>query len=639
MHKGLQLKINVTQGGNTEERILDLKQKSPGDWLQFEPYKKYDITVGTRNRMEGYIGFKGLLSAPVQGNFSFWVRSYETDGVETRPLPWNIVGYSETGATGPFTSTPPEWLQVFKSNGNGVSNPTNWEALPMSISDQTYIITPNPRIAALQNKSEVGSQTEPIDLSRVPVGNSPFFSIADNATASTYEGNPMNTANCYVVTRPGWYKIPVVYGNAIKGTDSEKERANTEAYNSSVSYPNNFNFLKPFIRHDGQDITDPWIKNNSGINLNSGIAELVWQDQPNLVQNIQLLQPDQKYIVFHVSQANIHEGNAVIALKNSATGDIVWSWHLWVTASNMKSINVKNNKAKAPSRPGQDNFNFLSENLGACYDGNNQAITYFEKNAYLKISNGRKTAVMHINRRAVIVNGISYNCTYYQWGRKDPMLPSNGTDNNKIWYNKDGGQSNVLLILNWVAIGGIDPGKEVILSTIKKPHAFYPFPGMDDTYYNLWNAYGVMSIQSNNINSAEFRPTIKTVYDPCPPGFCLPPNGAFTGFTKTGEEPSTSLDVYISGSFDKGWHFRTVLKGEPDAAIDPTIFFPASGCRRNKSGDLTSVGSYGYYWSSIPPAQTSLFKRGCMMLLNGGIVYPLSCENRGSGFVVRPVKE
>ncbi|MGP1393163.1 MAG: hypothetical protein ACTTK1_04260, partial [Candidatus Cryptobacteroides sp.] len=291
MHKGLQLKINVTQGGNTEDRILYLEKKhttpfTPAEQLEFEPYKKYDINVGVGKRWTYHleVSSSSIVMPYSGGTLSGWVRSYKIDGGPTNPAPWWVEGYSEIGATGPFTATKPGWLTNFTPNGNGVASPSGTEPFTANISAQTLTITTDARTTALRSKDEVGSKADPIDLSKVPVENAPYFLIGDGASASIYKDNPMNTANCYVVTRPGWYKIPVVYGNAIKGTASDKERANTEAYNPSVSHPNNF--LKPFIRHDGNAITAPWIKDNSGINLNSGVAELLWQDQPNLVQNI-----------------------------------------------------------------------------------------------------------------------------------------------------------------------------------------------------------------------------------------------------------------------------------------------------------------------------------------------------------------
>ena len=313
MHKGLQLKINVTQGGNTEDRILYLDKKqtdpfTPSEQLEFEPYKKYDINVGIRNKMEYHleVSSSSIVMPYSGGTLSGWVRSYKTDGSTPEPAPWRVEGYSETGSTGPFASTPPTWLTGFTPNGNGVASSLGTEMFTASVYS-TFTVSTDPRTTALRGKSEVGTQSDPIDLSKVPLEASPLFLILDNATASTYEGNQMNTANCYVVTRPGWYKIPVVYGNAIKNSI-----ANTSAYTSSAP---GVNVLQNFIRHDGNAITKPWIKDN-GINLNNGVAELVWKDQKDLVHNIQLLQPEQKYIVFHVSQATIHEGNAVIALCN-----------------------------------------------------------------------------------------------------------------------------------------------------------------------------------------------------------------------------------------------------------------------------------------------------------------------------------
>ena len=632
MHKGLQLKVNLAKGSEpAEDRILYLDKKqttpfAPAEQLAFEPYKQYDINVGIRNKMEYHIQVSSpSTGAPYTGgSLSGWVRSYKTDGGPTNPASWWVEGYSETGATGPFTPTPPGWLTNFTPNGNGVASSSGTETVTASVSAQTATIIPNARTTALRGKSEVGTNSDPIDLSKVPAGTSPFFSIANGATASTYTGNPMNTANCYVVTRPGWYKIPVVYGNAIKNNGD-----NQNSYKPSGS---GNNFLTNFIRHDGNAITKPWIKDN-GISLNTGVAELLWQDQPNLVQNI-ALQSDKKYIVFHVSQSTIHEGNAVIALKESATGDIVWSWHIWVCGSNdLRLINVKNNKAKAPtSKPGRDNFDFLSENLGAC-DDRGEAITYPESKVWVKISNGRKTEVIKIIRVAGSTTTPGYNSPYYQWGRKDPMLPSDGTasNQNKFWFDKDGTNKNNLMTANWSSDGSVSGANAEIANTIKNPHIFNINTRMDNLYYNLWDA-NCNETGSGGITTARFEPVTKSVYDPCPPGFCLPPNGAFTGFTRSGNNSNTSSEWNVSGSFNKGWNFRTVLKGESGGT---TIFFPASGYRSYDSGVLHDVGGEGDHWSSVP-FYTNFggglhFFSGYVSMLDGNL--------RSYGFVLCPVLE
>ncbi|MGP1392906.1 MAG: hypothetical protein ACTTK1_02945, partial [Candidatus Cryptobacteroides sp.] len=632
MHKGLQLKINVTQGGNTEDRILYLEKKqtnsyAPADQLEFEPYKKYDINVGIGNRWTYHLEATDISVAYNGGPGSSQLKSYKTDGVTTNSASWWVEGYSETGSTGPFTTTPPAWLTGITPHGNGVSNPTVSEPVTASVSAQTPTVTLNARTTALRGKSEVGTQSEPIDLSRVPVGNFLFFSIADGATASTYAGNPMNTANCYVVTRPGWYKIPVVYGNAIKNNI-----ANISAYTSSASGGNVF---QNFIRHDRNAITDPWIKANSGINLNNGVAELLWQDSPFLVQDIQL-ESNKKFIVFHVSQANIHEGNAVIALKSSASGDIVWSWHIWVYGGDdLMSINVKNNKAKSGGRPGEEYFNFLSENLGACYDSG-ESMVYPESNVWVKISNGRKTNVIKITRTAgpYFTTAAEYNSPYYQWGRKDPMLPSDGTNNNKFWYDKVGTISNDFPTDIWDSDGSASQANAEIANTIKNPQTFNTSPSMDNLYYNLWDTK-CNETSGGDITTARFESVTKSVYDPCPPGFCLPPNGAFTGFTESGNNSSNSSEWNVSGSFDKGWLFNTTLISEPPSDI---IFFPASGFRMDSNnGVVFFVSSGGSYSASNPFSSFPMYV--CYLSFHTYDVLTLAKNSRAFGCALRPVAE
>ncbi|MGP1393720.1 MAG: hypothetical protein ACTTK1_07140, partial [Candidatus Cryptobacteroides sp.] len=606
---------------------------TPAEQLEFEPYKKYDINVGIRNKMEYHleVGPPYTYDNYLRGYIApKLVRSYKTDGSTIYPASWWVEGYSESGENGPFTSTKPAWLNDFTQHGNGVNNPTAYENIIINVSDQTPTITSNARTTALRGKSEVGTNSAPIDLSKVPVGTSPFFSIQDGATASTFNSNPMNTANCYVVTRPGWYKIPVVYGNAYKNG-----APNTSAYTSSESGEH---VLNPFIRHDENSITAPWIKDN--INLDSGVAELVWQDQPNLVQNIQL-QSDKKYIVFYVSQATIHEGNAVITLKESASGDIVWSWHIWVYGGDdLKTINVKNNKGKSGGRPGQDNFDFLSENLGSCYDGD--ITSYPESKVWVKISNGRKTEVIKITRLGRVLLASYYNVSYYQWGRKDPMLSGRvgSIYNSKVWYDNSGVSNSNFPIYTWSSSGSVVQAKNEIANTIKHPNAFNRYQGMDYRYYNLWDTKCNETGGYRNITAAIFEAATKSVYDPCPPGFCLPPNGAFTGFTRSGNLASQSSEFNIAYYvFHEGYYFHTVLiEMQSWGSSYESIFFPVSGYRHYNGmgvGFCTNMKMDGYYWSS----SSYNMHKGDYLLFFDGNVRPLEVNDRSFGYAVRPVAE
>jgi hypothetical protein len=103
------------------------------------------------------------------------------------------------------------------------------------------------------------------------------------------------TANCYVITAPGSYKIPVVKGNS---NESAGVRAKTklvwETYNNA------------------EDVT-----------RNSVIAAVDWDDDDN-------------YVYFK-TPASLLPGNALIAAVD-ADDNILWSWHIWIPSSSIEDL-------------------------------------------------------------------------------------------------------------------------------------------------------------------------------------------------------------------------------------------------------------------------------------------------------------
>ena len=129
--------------------------------------------------------------------------------------------------------------------------------------------------------------------------------------AGNLRQNGRSTANCYMVHTAGNYKLPLVYGNAIKNGAT-----NAAAY-TGVSGQ-----LETFPRHDGSAITAPWIKDN-GITV--ATAELLWQDAEGLITAVGI---SGDYLTLTVGKnAAAQEGNAVVAAKDGE-GNIVWSWHI-----------------------------------------------------------------------------------------------------------------------------------------------------------------------------------------------------------------------------------------------------------------------------------------------------------------------
>ena len=209
------------------------------------------------------------------------------------------------------------------------------------------------------------------------------------------------------------------------------------------------------------------------------------------------------------------------------------------------------------------------------------------------------------------------NNPYYQWGRKDPMLPGNGIgDADKTCYTTD-------YHYQFAYQGhGVPLNTTDIKEYIKNPHKFNINVKMDGQYYNLWST-------DNDKTDANDEVVIKSVYDPSPVGYSLPAANAFTGFTTTGGHTNNAAEYNVNGGFDKGWHFYTKPNKQGE-----TFFFPACGCR-NCDGSLDYVATNGYYWVAGPG---NTVDGRCLGFLSS-VVSPLYYAFRSNGFAVRPAQE
>ena len=513
------------------------------------------------------------------GTQPYSVTSYRenTKGVQ-EAAPWTAQYSVDNGVS--WTDTRPEWLTAFTASGAGGTSAQPYDA---TVSVQTGTDT-SPHTTALQNATAKGTADTPYNLS--------------NQT----DGGPTdeNTANCYVVSAPGYYSFPLVYGNALKNRST-----NESAYKTGNT---GSNILSNFINHTGAGISDPYIANNNG--CTPAKAELVWQDVMDLVTDIKYnAGSNGGNISFKVDRFSIQQGNAVIAIKD-ASNNVLWSWHIWVTDENIDNVIEVTNYQNVK-------YNIMPVNLGWCDD---DVTTYAERSCKVRFTAGDASKEVTIRQVSASIT-IRGNHPYYQWGRKDPLRPSNGlADTNKTWYDKNGtsSQSNP-------ATENFSAGVTCIMNYILKPDVMQNQVSGDNTYANLWSA-------DNNVYTANDNPVVKTVYDPSPVGFKLPPGNVFTGFTTTGGSTSTSSEINgtWSSSSLKGWNFYT------DSSKSKTIFFPASGYRYRSNGEASRVGRYGFYWSAVPSSPT----KGHYLYFSSLEVIPLSTSNyRAVGFGVRSCQE
>ena len=245
-----------------------------------------------------------------QSTTPYTIKSYRKDPATNtfQPIRWKVVGYQEStdgGAHwGAETTTKPAWLTNLSltEGDGGTAAESGAPTVTTEIVDRLAA-----RNKKLKEAAPKGSAGNPYDL-------------------STKGGSvARSTANCYVISAPGNYRIPLVYGNAITNGSN-----NTNAYISQAptGTPNESYVLRHFKDHNNQNITDPWItQSNGGVNAPNG-AKLVWADENGLVTNLSVTgSGTNAFVNFEVPTANIKNGNAVIAvMKNNV---VVWSWHLW----------------------------------------------------------------------------------------------------------------------------------------------------------------------------------------------------------------------------------------------------------------------------------------------------------------------
>ena len=518
---------------------------------------------------------------------AYGITSYRQapDGTQ-QAVAWKVVGYSvDGGAT--YTPNKPAWMTALsKENGNGGTAAEQGTAtLTKDVTDLLKL-----RNDGLKNATALGTAAAPYNLS-------------NSTGAATVE----NTANSYLISAPGHYRIPLVYGNAIKNGATNSNAYETTATGTYV--------LQHFKDHNNQNITNPWIeKTNSSAYANIDGAKIVWSDEKDLVTSPTIAHVGgDGYLDFEVKQSDIKSGNAVVAVTKGGT--VVWSWHLWFAPkSALTPIPVTNYQGKT--------YNFTTETLG--WKPKGEVTTY---NAPRTVKVKVEQTIANGGTKQFTVINITQNnggkkegiATLYQFGRKDAFPGMDETQLPQGSINKNAG--NNMSITNG----------------IQNPQNFYTWggswynnPPAGYSYYNLWSADNTTTgYNDNNV--------IKTVYDPCPVGFKMPASNAFTGFTSNGQYQSGAANINANGTADS-WDKFSAAYGHnfyTNGSKNATIFFPASGFRYNSDGSLLVVGSDGYYWSAVP----NYTYNGCYLSFSWSFVYPQNYSSRSFGGAVRPVSE
>ena len=460
--------------------------------------------------------------------------------------------------------------------------------------------TPNPGY-----KGEVG-EAYAFDLSS--------HDIYGNLYTGFKNGDLGTTANCYVVSAPGWYRLPAVYGCAIQnGVDKSASYTGT----SGQSY-----ILDVFLDHLDNPITNAWIP------YTLASADVVWDDANTMVasSSTKTSRADRtafckthngrQYVYFYVD--DIAQGNAVIAAKD-ASGIIVWSWHIWAVSTPLtylKEVALESNQTRV-------------SNMTPVYKSIYNGVNTFWKDVDLG-QNGKESSVVNCRYcdveftqyfkgkvvqkiiRRFLQSGVDDSADVpaplYQWGRKDPMRSDKNPDTKSL------------------------PGTTVenIGATIQYPGHFFTgssnYNPSGKRYDNLWNTNVGSAITNNKADGSAGASTDryveKTIYDPSPPGFSMPNLYAYSGinpwspihqyWVPNTDEARNGIAVNPKNTFPQGYvdfycgyngstAFRRNTSGE-------TIRFYVTGRRKGNDGNRdrsilhTGDGTNraAFYWTSEP---------------------------------------
>ena len=538
----------------------------------------YIFTLAKENKTFDYQGNETNSEA------AFEVTSYRQapDGTK-QPVAWKVTKYEEwdyTTNNWVTRAAKPAWLGNIADQGTGVAGSA--ESVNTSVEAATITDRLKEYNDVLKNATPKGTASNPYNLAN-PSGNGARNYIEESA-------------NCYLISAPGYYCIPLVYGNSIRDN-----MWNTNSSKSSA--PAGTPYVLETFKADDRDISNPYIDQNLGGGMTGGTV--VWEDKPNLVRpsSFNITPGTPNFLEFEVKREDIQNGNAVIGVLRSG---IAWSWHLWFDhADALDVIPVKNYDGTI--------YKFTRNTLG-------QAYTKYEATSYDKPRKARLTVEQQAGNNHTKTSSfveITQNpgvnkegfATLYQFGRKD-ALP--GTD---TFYPN--GKTSADPSFKVVA------GAQSIGTTINNPGIMYlardPY---NQVYANTWSA------NNTNLYNSSNDPIVKTVYDPCPAGFHIPSSMAGTGFTTTGAGTPNSSEFNIEGIWSKGWNFKTNIGGA-------TIFFPALGVRDDGTGTLNSVGIGAYYWTALPSGSQDAFAI-CFDEVGIG---PQAAGIRGGALSVRPVAD
>ncbi len=600
---GLKLTIHFANGDKVI-RFKDNRGTPSESWHTFAAAKKYIITnyapSGEWEYVIEEIPNQSFVGHTAISPINYIVKSYKVNKLDNSikaNVPWKTqysldggTTWSDVASNGSITGSD------YSINGNAVtgngsyttgenrSASLNGDSIPTGDTEHS----PATIIADLASRQAKGSTADPWDLS--------MHDIFGNAHSQT-------TANSYIVTAPGTYKFPVVYGNAITNGNNDYTEAYWPASRggsgegrasqiSSVYFDhagvNTFRYLARFIRADGQFMSQARI--DQDMNPANPNAAIVWQNRmeltpgeaPGPIVQESAVSYANGYITFTVAPTDIRPGNIIIAFRGDVAGlpanSILWSWQIWITPDDLTPVQFSNG-ALLPY-----NLGYIDSTGAGIQNYPNRLIQF----RIVQVENGVQHETEDFTLEQ-IGDGRAWDASvgfnvYYQWGRKDPMIPakdygyttmtppSPATGTRDVYPDAaiSPGTGYTINVHGTEIAGGIATPFVSLPITGYINGITQPYVAFINTYSTGWVGGSINGYIDGNTTAADqlsrqfgsiacnlwnngvyttmdgTNAMWKTVYDPCPPGFCVPTAGVLGNLTAANLVARTSDGAYFS---------------------------------------------------------------------------------------------
>ncbi len=472
------------------------------------------------------------------------------------------------------------------------------------------------------------------------------------ASYTVYPGG--NNYNNFNIRRNQVYRVTMLLG--------APETQHTPSANCIVGHPGKTISFEPYYRvetgggYDFSDYLDPTDESKTikGYKILWQTENCIGDNSDGSLVTFELDEADPVHSKFYVQVKAV--GNAVIAAYNDdkCEGDILWSWHIWVTKEDPTNISNAvtyytydwdesgiygyGNTAGRARVPG---YGMMSCNLGALSSEPASDAAADKVETYgLLYQWGRKDPFPALKTRAKDgVSGDFYDYTeattenLYDNENKRITGMTAGTDEDLLFHSvtgttiKEKGYGVDFTIKNpTVFMCGTDLANQKTAtyvgintetgSTLTNTVANYTFEGdwMENHDEKLWGATPVaeatLTLQvatDSREDAIHLRNTYgtKSIYDPCPYGWRVSPPDQWLGFTKTGMNPSSYDEINTSdgsGSANNAHYVMSLYIQDWKKGLES--YFPVQGTRCPDGSYLRPNRCGNYHNATSDPSNT-----------------------------------